>query len=152
MSITVTALSRPDDWNLALLVHLIGAFALVGALALALTALAATWRGGPVAMTQVAYRALLWGALPSWIVMRGGAQWIASKEDVADSEAAWIQIGYIASEPTLLFLIGATVLTGRGVSRAGADGTRRDLAATVLVSLTLIAYVVAIWAMTTKPI
>lgn len=152
MTAALTAAVRPDDWNLPLFIHLAGAFVLVGAMVLAFTALLLTWRSGPVEMTKLAYRSLLWGAIPSWIVMRVGAQWIASKEGVEDAEFAWIEIGYIASEPTLLLLIAATVLTGRGIARADSEGKRRDPAATVLVGLVLVAYVVAIWAMTTKPV
>ena len=39
--------------------------------------------------------------------MRVGAQWIASKEglDDLDDPPAWVDIGFLTSEPTLLLLI-----------------------------------------------
>jgi hypothetical protein len=150
------AIVRPDEWNLALFVHVLGALALVGAATFATTSLAAAWRGGSLDATRAGYRALLWGVFPAWIVMRIGAQWIADEEGVADSTVTWIEIGYITAEPFLLFLIIATVLAGLAVRRAGRSGGGGSPSggvriATGLVSFALLAYVVAIWAMTTKP-
>ena len=101
---------------------MLGALALVGAATYATTSLAAAWRGGSLDATRAGYRALLWGVFPAWIVMRIGAQWIADKEELADSTATWIEIGYITAEPFLLFLIIATVLAGLAVRRAGRSG------------------------------
>ena len=39
------AIVRPDDWNFALFLHVLGAMVMVGALVLALGYLAAAWRG-----------------------------------------------------------------------------------------------------------
>jgi hypothetical protein len=150
----IEAAIRPDEWNLALFVHVLSAMVLIGALVLALTALVSTWRGGPVAMTRLGMRALLWVALPSWVVMRVSAQWILDEEGYGDESPNWIDIGFMTSEPTFLLLIVATVLTALGVRRASAAGEgalTRDRTATVLVAITLVAYVFAIWAMTTKP-
>ena len=147
---SVLAAIRPDDWNIALFVHILGAMLLVGALALVICALA--WRD-----VRLGYRALLLGVLPGWIVMRGGAQWIASKEGLDEGDVpAWVDVGFIVSDPLLLFLIIATVCAGiatrrqrRGDAPAGGGGLRS--AALVLAGLMLVACVVAIWAMTTKP-
>jgi hypothetical protein len=147
---SVLAAIRPDDWNFALFVHILGAMLLVGALVLVVCALA--WRD-----VRLAYRSLLLGVLPGWIVMRGGAQWIASKEGLDEGDVpAWVDIGFIVSDPLLLFLIIATVCAGiatrrqrRGDARAGGGGLRT--AALVLVSLMLVASFVAIWAMSTTP-
>src|SRR4029450_7187557 len=78
---SVLAAIRPDDWNLPLFVHILGAMALVGALALVLVALA---ERNP----RLGYRSLLLGVLPGWIVMRGGAEWIASKGEGNDIDPA----------------------------------------------------------------
>jgi hypothetical protein len=149
------AILRPDEWNLALFVHVLGALALVGAITFATTSLAAAWRGGSLAATRIGYRTLIWAVIPAWIVMRGGAQWIADKEDLLDSEAAWIGIGFITAEPVFLLLIIATVLAGLAVRRAGRSGAEAPSTgvrvATGLVAFALAAYVVALWAMTTKP-
>jgi hypothetical protein len=139
---------RPDDWNIALFVHILGAMLLVGALALVIAALAAR-------DIRLGYRALLLGVLPGWIFMRAGAQWIASKEGLDEGDVpAWVDIGFIVSDPLLLFLIISTVCAGIAARRerrgeTGGGGLRT--AALVLVGLMLVASVVAIWAMTTKP-
>ena len=85
------------------------------------------------------------------------AQWIADKEGFADLEEppAWIDIGFITSEPTLLLLIAATVCAGIAARRAR-EGSRAfgglNTTALVLVFISLLAYVLAIWAMSTKPV
>jgi hypothetical protein len=141
---SVLAAIRPDDWNLALFVHILGAMALVGSLALVATSLAAR-------DLRLGYRSLLIGVLPGWIVMRGAAEWIAEKEKVNDIDPtpAWVDIGYSVGDPMLLFIIIATVCAGLAARRQSTGGLRT--AALVFVGLMLVASVVAIWAMTTKP-
>ena len=67
-----------------------------------------------------------------------------------------MDIGYSTADPGLLLLLISTVLAGLAVRRAGraerSGGGGFSRASTVLVSLVLIAYLVAIWAMTTKPV
>lgn len=145
---SVLAAIRPDDWNIALFVHILGAMLIVGALGLVVCALA--WRD-----VRLGYRSLLLGVLPGWIVMRVGAQWIASKEGLDEGDVpAWVDIGFIVSDPLLLFLIIATVCSGiaaRRERRGGTVGGGLRTAALVLVSLMLVASFVAVWAMSTKP-
>jgi hypothetical protein len=153
---TVLGAIRPDDWDLPLFLHILGAMTLVGALVLGLLSLASARRDGAAAGLRLGYRTLLLGAIPAWIVMRVGAQWIASKEglDDLDDPPAWVDIGFLTSEPTLLLLIAATVCAGIA-SRRAREGGRAfgglNTAALVMVGITLLAYVVAIWAMSTKP-
>ena len=148
---------RPDDWNLPLFLHVLGAMALVGALVLVVASLASARGGDSAAGLRLGYRSLLLVAIPAWIVMRLGAQWIASKEgfdDVDADQPAWIDIGFTTSEPTLLLLVAATVCAGIAARRARKGGRGFggvNAAALVLVSVTLLAYVVAIWAMSAKP-
>ena len=142
---------RPDDWSLPLLVHVAGAMLLVGSLVVVTAVTVAAVRHGDrgAVLTRTAFRALLLGVLPAYVVMRVGAEWLASKEDPPD--AAWIGIGYGTADGGLLLAIVATVLAGRARRRApdGAGGARRAVAA--LGAVLLVAYAVAIWAMTTKP-
>jgi hypothetical protein len=142
---SLLAAIRPDDWNLALFVHILGAMALVGAIVLVIVALAER-------DLRLGYRALLLGVLPGWIVMRGAAEWIASKEHVndLDPEPAWVGIGYSTAEPMLLLIIIATVCSGLAVRRQQQGGALRGTAL-VMTSIMLVAAVVAIWAMATKP-
>jgi len=136
----------PDEALLPLFLHILGAMGLVGALLLAVTALAPAG-GGP--SLRLGYRSLLIAALPSWLVMRLAAQWVADEEGVAESEAAWIAIGYITSELGLLLLLAATVCAGLSARRGGRPGLTR--AAFLLSAFMVAMYVVTIWAMTTKP-
>ena len=151
---------RPDEWNLPLFIHVLGALVTVGALVLAATYLVPAWRGGSLASLRLGYRTLLWAALPSFIAMRIAAEWLYSEEGIGDldEEPGWIGIGYITSDLGALLLIIATVVTGVGVRRAAtpaeAGGTgevRGGRVAAILVSVLLALYVIAIWAMTTKP-
>jgi hypothetical protein len=141
---SVLAAIRPDDWNLALFVHIVGAMLLFGALVLVLMALVGR-------DMRLGYRSLLFGVVPGWIVMRGAAEWIAEKEKLGDLDPtpAWVDIGYMVAEPMLLFIIIATVCSGLAARRQSSGGLRT--AAMVLVALMVVASVVALWAMTTKP-
>lgn len=142
---TVLAAIRPDDWNLPLFVHILGAMALVGALVLVLVALADR-------DIRLGYRSLLFGVVPGWIVMRGAAEWIAEKEKVNDIEPvpSWVDIGYSVADPMLLLIIIATVCAGLAARREQRGGALRGTAL-VLTGIMLIAAVIAIWAMSTKP-
>ncbi len=141
---SVLAAIRPDDWNIPLFVHVLGAMVLVGALVLAITAAASENH-------RLAFRTLLYAAIPSWIAMRLAGQWIFSEEnlDEADPEPAWVGIGFMTSESTLLLIIAATVCAWRATRRERGGGLRT--ATLVLTGIVLVAYVVAVWAMTTKP-
>jgi hypothetical protein len=152
--VTVLATIRPHAWDLPLLLQVLGATLLVGALVLAASALVLAWRDGNAALVRLGYRSLLIGALPAWILMRVGAAWIASKEDLTDSNATWIGIGQGAADFGLLLILISTVLAGlamRRVRRAESPGPLARAPAG-LVSLLLIVNLVAIWAMTTKPV
>lgn len=149
------AVVRPDDWNFPLLLHVFGAMTLVGALVLATASLAAAWNSGSGPLTRLGFRALLWAGLPAWILSRVGAEWVADKEGLnTDDPPNWIDMGYMISDPGLLLLIAATVLAGIGARRAGrgaGSAVTLDRVAAVLLAISVIAYLVAVWAMTTKP-
>jgi hypothetical protein len=142
---------RPDDWNLPLLVHVAGAILLVGALVVVAIVIAAALRRPDDAaeLTRLGFRVLLLGVLPADIVMRVGAEWVASRENLGDS--TWIGIGYSTADGGLLLAIVATVLAWRA-TRRGADGPGGlGRAAVVLAGVLLVAYAVTLWAMATKP-
>jgi hypothetical protein len=155
--VTVLAAIRPDSWNFPLLLHVLGAMLLVGGLVTAFTAQALDWgrREGTATYARLGFRALLFVAFPAWWLMRIGAQWIYSKEgfDDAESEPGWLGVGYITSEAGGLLLLVAIILAGLGVRRLarGREGNVLGRVATVLVALVLVAYLVAVWAMTAKP-
>jgi hypothetical protein len=152
---TVLALIRAHDTIVPLFLHIAGAMVLVGALTLACVYLIASWRSGSVALIRTAYMSLFYAALPGYIVFRVGAEWIADKEGLTDSDLTWIGIGYGVSDIGALLLIIALVIGGLSVRRMNRGGTPSPIAARIvtgLVSLVLIAYLVAVWAMTTKPV
>ena len=61
---------RPDSWNYALFLHVIGAMALVGALATAVTTQLLGWSqaaaGDSLAYARVAFKTLLFVGIPRW--------------------------------------------------------------------------------------
>jgi hypothetical protein len=73
---------RPDDWDLPLFLHLVGAMTLVGVLLLVAVSLAGAGRGGSVATVRLGFRGLLFAALPAWILLRVTAEWLADKENL----------------------------------------------------------------------
>jgi len=151
----VTLLIRPDDWNLPLFVHVAGAMVLLGALLLAAVVLAGVGRAGEptqvVTLTRFGFRTLLAAALPAFVVMRVGAEWIASEEDLDDEP--WIGVGYITSDGGLVFLVAAIIVAGLSLRRARKGGRPASLAraAAILSFVIIAAFLVAVWAMTTKP-
>jgi hypothetical protein len=150
------AVIRPDAWNFPLFVHVGGAMALVASLVVALYAIRIARERGDQPAAQFAFRALWRFTLPAYIVMRVGAQWIASKEHLEDSNDAWIGIGFTVSDLGLLLLLVGILLTGLMARRAKQGGSVAAAgqlrAAGVLAGILVLAYLVAIWAMTTKPV
>jgi len=149
------AVVRPDSWNFPLFLHVGGAMALVASLVMALYAIKIARERGDQPAAEFAFRVLWRFTLPAFIVMRVGAQWIASKEKLEDSNDAWLGIGFTTSDLGLVLLIAGLILTGliarrakRGTSVAGAGQLR---AAGIIAGLLVVAYLVTIWAMTTKP-
>jgi hypothetical protein len=159
MGVTGAIANSVDGAEFPLFLHVLGGMGLVGSLVLAVTYLVPAWRGGSIESTLSGFRALLYGALPSFIVLRVAAEWISDKEgwnDVPDDAIPdWIGIGYITSDGGALLLIISLIAGGIAVRRARrAEGQTSGTAvrvATVLVSIMVVAYLIAVWAMTTKP-
>jgi len=144
---------RPHGWDLALFVHVLGAMVLVGLLATIVVLLVVSLRSPERAETlRLAFRTALIGAIPAYLVMRIGAEWIVDKENVPD-DVSWISIGYSVSDGGLLFLIVVTILAGLALRRArrGPDGLTLTRVSVALTGILIVAYGVAIWAMATKP-
>jgi len=141
---------RPDSWNFPLLLHVLGAMTLVGAVtAGVVTELVAARAEEPALLRRLAFRIFLLGALPAYIVMRVGAEWLHSKEFGSSStDPSWVGIGYgVADFGGLVFLI-SLILAGVA-SRRSSSGMSR--AAGILAAVTLVGWLVAIWAMGAKP-
>ncbi|HEX5468913.1 MAG TPA: hypothetical protein VFW80_07680 [Gaiellaceae bacterium] len=156
---SVLAAVRPDSWNFPLFLHVLGAMVLVGALLTAFAAQVVGWGKdsvGGATLSRLTFRTLLIAAIPAWIVMRIGAEWIYSKENWADvpDEPSWLGVGYITADLGGLLLLVATILAGVGARRQSrTEGGTSALArsAAVLALIALVAYLVAVWAMSAKP-
>jgi hypothetical protein len=149
-------LIRPDSWNLPLFVHVAGAMAVTAALFTAVGSLVLAWRASGeqrAAITRIGFRTLLYAGIPAYLVMRIGAEWIYSKEYSGDNDPGWIGIGYGTADLGGILILLSTILAGLGARRlrSGGGGSGLAKASTVLATLVVALYVIAIWAMTTKP-
>ncbi len=144
------ALVRPDSWNFPLFLHVLGAIVLAGSIgAVTVLAVAARKRSDNAApLSRVAFRTLIFVVLPSWIVMRVGAQLIADKE-FPDKTPGWVGVGFLVSEPGLIILIALGVLAWVSARRGGVG--RASMAVAILAPVYLAALAVAWWAMSAKP-
>jgi hypothetical protein len=143
-----------------LLLHILGASIMLGGLITALSLQLVGWAresaAGALQVARLAFYSLLCVAVPGWILMRVGAQWIYSEEgwEDVDPEPTWLGIGWITSEAGGLLILVGTILAGLGARRLRSSGeTTSTLVriAAVLTALALIAYGVTVWAMSAKP-
>ena len=141
---------RPDSWNFPLLLHIVGAAVMFGAVASAVVStLVADRVAEPDFMRRLAFRSLLFVGLPAYIVMRIGAQWLYSKGfDDLPEDPAWLSIGWIVADLGLVVFVIALILAGIA-SWKRKSGLGK--AAGLLGALLLVAMVVAVWAMGAKP-
>ena len=148
------AIVRDGSLNFPLFLHVLGAMILVGGLLAGASALA--YARGDVRFLRLGYWSLLAVALPGWIVMRVGAEWIYRKEHWDDiprsAEPGWLTIGGVAADAGGVILLAALVGGGIGIYRLRQGKGSRLLKVTLALSLLLLAaYVVAVWAMAGKP-
>lgn len=146
--IGVLAFSRPE---FPLFLHVFAAMILVGA---ATTAVAAQLAPGVVPgdgdrMRRFSFRTLLFVALPAYIVMRVGAEWMYSKEfGKGNDDPTWIGIGYITADVGALLLLIALITAGIA---SGKSKHRLGKASGVIAAIALAGWIVAVWAMSGKP-
>jgi hypothetical protein len=148
---------RPDEWNLPLLLHVAGAMVLTGAVVVAAAALVLSVRSDNddrYPLVHFAFRTLRFAGIPSVIVLRGAAAWIESKEGLENTDSAWLGIGYATAEGGALLIIIATILAWLASRRIRTNPDGPSMMTRISMALTFVliaAYVVAVWAMTTKP-
>ena len=149
---------RPDDVNVPLTLHVLGAGLLVGTLIAVATAILIGWRstadGDAVGLTRFGLRTLLLGVFPAYVLMRIGAQWTEAAEDLPEEleDATWIGIGYITADIGALLIIISMILSGIGLRKLRSGGGLGLGRAVGVIALILVAaYVVAVWAMAGKP-
>ena len=149
---SLLALSRPTDWNFPLFVHVLGAMILVGGLLTGASVI--LFARGDVRFLKLGYWTLLAVALPGYVVMRIGAQWIYSREglDKLPDDPTWIGIGFIVADAGALLVLIALILGGIGVRRLrSGNGAGLLKASMVIAWVVLAAALVAVWAMAGKP-
>jgi hypothetical protein len=154
----VLAAIRPDDVNVPLFLHVLGAMLLVGTLLAVVIAIVLGWRqadaAGAQALTRFGLRIVLLGVLPAWILMRVTAQWTASAEHLPEEfdDSTWLVIGYTAADFGAPLLLVAIVLSAIALWRVRAgSGTVLGRAVGIVATVLLAAYLVAVWAMAAKP-
>jgi hypothetical protein len=152
----VFAAIRPDDQSFALLLHLVGATVTFGALLTSATSIALA--RGDTRLLRLGYFSLLLVGLPGLILLRVAGGWLYSLQNWDDlpeefDEPTWLGIGFIVADGGGLLFLLALALGGVGVYRLrNGKGGAGLLRVTMVIALILIvAYVVAVWAMTGKP-
>jgi hypothetical protein len=146
---------RPDVQSFALLLHLVGATVVFGALLACATSLALA--RGEIRLLRLGYFSLLLVGLPGLILLRLAGEWLYRLQHWDDLRAQigrpqWLEIGFVVADWGGLLFVVSLVVGGIGIRRVGHGKGDGLLQATMVISLVLIvAYVVAVWAMTGKP-
>jgi hypothetical protein len=140
---------RPDSWNLPLFLHVLGATVVFGASAtLAIAGFTGRVRADAQPMlARVALRTFLFAAVPAWIAMRVGAEWIVGKEFPGGAASpGWVGVGYIVSDGSGVLLLVTGILAWLSARRG-----RLMLAVPLLATVVVIGFGVAwVW-MSGKP-
>ena len=143
---------RPDDWNLPLFLHVLGAMLLVGGLLAGGTALAIG--RSQVRLLRVGFFSLLALALPGLDPHAGGRRVDLRQGGLHRRGRPGLdrhRLHHRGRRRGALLLI-ALILGGVGVRRVGrGGGSGLVRAGAVLALVALVAYLVAVWAMGGKP-
>jgi len=130
----------------------------MGALLVAATVLVAAWRRSDArevtALTRFGLLTLLVGVLPAYVLMRVGAEWIASKEGFGDNDPDWIGVGYTTADLGAILILVSLVLGGIGLRQLRRGARERLVIGRIVGAITLIllaGYAVAVWAMSATP-
>jgi hypothetical protein len=156
--VAALAVTRDPDVNFPLFLHVLGAGLLVGALLVVAAAILLGWRRTEAeeaaAFTRFGLRALLLGVVPTYVLMRIGAQWTEAAEDLPEEveDSTWLGIGYITADLGAILIIVSIVLAVIGLRRLRrGPALALGRAVGIISALLLAAYLVAMWAMTAKP-
>jgi hypothetical protein len=152
------AVIRADSINVALFVHVFGAMLLTGAVFTVAVTTIMSRRGDGAGLQRLGMKTVVVAVFPAYLLMRIGAQWTASEENLPKEieDSTWLTIGYIAADLGGLLIIVSIVLSAVGLRRMRAEGPAgggagQARAVSIISIVLLVAYVVAVWAMSTKP-
>lgn len=106
------AFLRPDAWDFPLFLHVLGATVLFGGVStLAIVSIAGLRVPDHALMLR---RLAFWTTLvlvwPAYVLMRVGAQWIVSKEQLDKDSPGWVNAGFFVADGGLLVLLALTIL------------------------------------------
>ena len=120
-----------------LFVHVFGAIVLVGGVATVVLLAFAALRipGRAVLLRRLAFGTTLVVVWPGYVVMRVGAQWVASHEGLANSKATWIGVGFGVSDGGVIVLALLTLAAWLAMRRPRAGEFLAGLASLYLVAL-----------------
>jgi hypothetical protein len=98
---------RPSSFDFPLFLHVLGAMVLTGSVLTSLVASYAGWRRPDLSpLRRASFWSLLAVGIPAYITMRGGAQWIYSKEGFSGhGDPTWVGIGFLIADLGLLVLL-----------------------------------------------
>ena len=158
MTVTFAAI-RDGSVNIALFVHVLGAMLLVGSLFTVAASFALSRRNGDgdtTGLTGLALKAVPLGVFPAYVLMRIGAQWTESAEDLSKQveDSTWIGIGYITADLGALLVIASLIVAAIGLRRrrdGKGTGAGQARAVAIIGGLLVVVYIVTIWAMSAKP-
>jgi hypothetical protein len=143
---------RPDSWNLALFLHVLGAMLTFGATAtVAMIGFAGARRDaeGGQWLRRLSLRIALFVLVPSFILMRAAAGWIAGKEYPGDAKTpGWLDVGFIVTDPGAVLILIMLILAWLGARRAD---SRIGAAVPWLAGVYVVALGIAWFAMSAKP-
>jgi len=147
---------RPNDQSFALLLHLVGATVVFGALLASATSLLLS--RGDARLLRLGYYSLLLVGLPGLILLRVAGQWLYQLQswDKLPSqigEPTWLSIGFIVADWGGILFLAALAIGGVGVYRMRSGRGGAVLVKSTIVSslILIVGYAVAVWAMTGKP-
>jgi hypothetical protein len=144
------ALIRPDSWNLPLFLHVLGSTLTFGATTTVAILGFAGLRGDAeraLWLRRLAFWIGLVVLVPSFVLMRAGAQLIVDKE-YPDKTPGWVDTGFIVTEPGAILVLLMLILAWFGSRRAG---SRLAIAVPWLATIYIVALGIAWFAMSAKP-
>lgn len=144
------AIIRPSAWDLPLFLHVVGAMMLVGASVAGVTIALVAGPDGALSWTRrLAFRTFLIAALPAFVLMRVGAEWMRIKEfGGAATNPPWVILGYSTADGGGILLIVGIVIAWLAARRGS---PRLAKIAAVVIGIAIVGWVITAWAMAAKP-